>query len=111
MKILMIKRKKTKEIQVGKIKIGGNNPIRIQSMCNTKSKDINATVKQIHSLEEAGCEITRIAIPDIESAKNVKEIKQQINIPQEATDGNTVAFGTFGQGDGTYANVITADTE
>ena len=78
---MLIKRKKTKKIKIGELNIGGNNPIRVQSMCNTNSKDISATVKQIHQLEKVGCEIVRIAIPDIESAKSVKNIKKQINIP------------------------------
>ena len=77
----LIKRKKTKEIRLGQIKLGGNNPIRVQSMCNTETKNVSATVEQIHKLEEVGCEIVRIAIPDIESAKSVKNIKKQINIP------------------------------
>ncbi len=79
--MLLIKRKKTKEIKIGHIKVGGNNPIRVQSMCNAKTKNINATVKQINQLEEVGCELVRIAIPDIESAKSIKNIKKQINIP------------------------------
>jgi len=79
--MVSIKKKKTKEIKVGQIAIGGNNPIRVQSMCNTNTKDISATVKQIHQLEKVGCEIVRIAIPDTESAKCVKNIKKQINIP------------------------------
>ncbi|MCG2718885.1 MAG: flavodoxin-dependent (E)-4-hydroxy-3-methylbut-2-enyl-diphosphate synthase [Nanoarchaeota archaeon] len=78
---MLVKRRKTKEIKVGNVKLGGNNPIRVQSMCSTKTKDINATIKQIHSLEETGCELIRIAVPDIESVKKIKKIKQQINIP------------------------------
>lgn len=79
--MLSVKRKKTKEIKLGHIKLGGSNSIRVQSMCNTKTKDISATVKQVRQLEEVGCEIVRIAIPDIESAKSVKKIKKKINIP------------------------------
>ncbi|MBU4501937.1 MAG: flavodoxin-dependent (E)-4-hydroxy-3-methylbut-2-enyl-diphosphate synthase [Nanoarchaeota archaeon] len=78
---MLVKRRKTKEIKVGNVKLGGNNPIRVQSMCSTKTKDIDATIKQIHSLEETGCELIRIAVPDIESVKKIKKIKQQINIP------------------------------
>jgi len=78
---MLVKRRKTKEIRIGDVKLGGNNPIRVQSMCNTKTKDIDATIKQIHSLEETGCELIRIAVPDIESVKKIKKIKQQINIP------------------------------
>lgn len=76
---MLIERKKTREIRVGKIKIGGNNPIRVQSMCNTK--DISSTVKQIRCLEEVGCEIVRIAVPDMGSAKSTGKIRKQINIP------------------------------
>lgn len=77
----MIKRKKTREVKVGNVKIGGNAPITVQSMCNTLTKDVDATVKQIHSLESVNCELVRIAIPDMSSAKCVKKIKKQINIP------------------------------
>lgn len=77
----MIKRKKTKQIQIGDVKIGGFAPISIQSMCTTDTHDIDATVKQIKSLEDVRCELVRIAILDEEAAKNVAEIKRQINIP------------------------------
>lgn len=74
-------RKKTKVIQIKDIKIGGDNPIIIQSMNNTDTRDIVKTVAQIKALEEAGCEITRLAILDMEAAKAIKEIKKQTNIP------------------------------
>ena len=74
-------RKMTKEVQVGNIKIGGGNPIIIQSMCNTDTRDVAATVNQILQLEEAGCELVRIAILDMEAANAVGEIKKQIHIP------------------------------
>ncbi|MFA6431037.1 MAG: flavodoxin-dependent (E)-4-hydroxy-3-methylbut-2-enyl-diphosphate synthase [Candidatus Margulisiibacteriota bacterium] len=74
-------RRKTKEIKIGKVKIGGNNPIAVQSMTKTKTSDIDATVAQIHALEKAGCQIIRCAVPDKESALALKEIKKQINIP------------------------------
>ncbi|MDD3066350.1 MAG: flavodoxin-dependent (E)-4-hydroxy-3-methylbut-2-enyl-diphosphate synthase [Candidatus Gracilibacteria bacterium] len=67
----------TKIIQIGKVKIGGKNPVAIQSMCNTKTQNVEATVKQIRSLATAGCEIVRIAIPDMEAAEAVKEIRKQ----------------------------------
>lgn len=76
-----MKRTKTKKIYVGDIQIGGQNRVIIQSMCNTKTKDINATVKQILELEKAGCEIIRVACLDIEDAKSIKEIKKHIHIP------------------------------
>lgn len=74
-------RKKTKVIKVGNVLIGGDNPISIQSMTNTRTKDIVATVTQIKSLEDAGCNIIRSAISDFEDAKAITEIKKQINIP------------------------------
>ncbi len=77
----MIKRENTKEILVGKVKIGGGNPVAIQSMTNTQTKDVEATVKQILALESEGCEIVRVAVPDVESAEAIKEIKSKINIP------------------------------
>ncbi|NCC16379.1 MAG: flavodoxin-dependent (E)-4-hydroxy-3-methylbut-2-enyl-diphosphate synthase [Clostridia bacterium] len=74
-------RKMTKEVQVGNLKIGGGNPIIIQSMCNTDTRDVASTVKQILQLEEAGCELVRVAILDMEAANAVQEIKKQIHIP------------------------------
>lgn len=74
-------RLETREINVGGIQIGGKNKVIIQSMCNTKTKDIDATVKQILELEEAGCEIIRVACLDIEDAKAIKNIKRKIHIP------------------------------
>ncbi|WMI79861.1 flavodoxin-dependent (E)-4-hydroxy-3-methylbut-2-enyl-diphosphate synthase [Anaerotignum sp. MB30-C6] len=74
-------RKMTKEVQVGNVKIGGGNPIVIQSMCNTDTRDVAATVKQILELEEAGCELVRVAILDMDAANAVEEIKKQIHIP------------------------------
>ncbi|WP_304509376.1 flavodoxin-dependent (E)-4-hydroxy-3-methylbut-2-enyl-diphosphate synthase [Anaerotignum sp.] len=74
-------RKMTKEIEIGNIKIGGGNPIIIQSMCNTDTRDVAATVKQILQLEEAGCELVRVAILDMDAANAVAEIKKQIHIP------------------------------
>lgn len=74
-------RRKTKEIKIGNVYIGGNNPIAIQSMCNTDTRDIEKTCIQIEELEKAGCEIIRVAVPDIEAAEALKEIKNRINIP------------------------------
>lgn len=74
-------RKKTRVIKVGNVLIGGDNPIAVQSMTNTRTKDIEKTVKQILELEEAGCDIIRSAISDFEDAKAIEEIKRQINIP------------------------------
>ena len=77
----MFTRDKTRVVRIGKLKIGGGNPIRVQSMTQTKTPDVAATVKQIHELEKAGCEIIRVTAPDMESAKALGEIKKQINIP------------------------------
>ena len=74
-------RNHTKTIRIGSRVIGGGNPILIQSMCNTKTEDVRATVEQIHRLEQAGCEIIRVAVPTMEAAAALKEIKQQIHIP------------------------------
>ena len=71
----------TKCVTIGNQKIGGNNPILIQSMCNTRTKNIEDTVKQITELENAGCDIVRVAVPDEESALAIKEIKKRIHIP------------------------------
>ena len=71
----------TKVIQIGNVKIGGGNPVRIQSMTNTRTEDVNATVAQILALENAGCEIIRCAVPTLEAAQALKEIKKQIHIP------------------------------
>lgn len=76
-----MKRENTRKIIVGNVQIGGQNKVVIQSMCNTKTKDVAKTVKQILELEEAGCEIIRVACLDIEDAKAIKEIKQKIHIP------------------------------
>ncbi len=74
-------RRKTREINIGGVKIGGENPIAIQSMCNTDTRNASETVEQIKRLEEAGCEIIRVAVPDMEAAEAVREIKNKINIP------------------------------
>lgn len=74
-------REKTKVIRIGDVCIGGNHPIAIQSMCNTKTEDVKATVEQIHALEAVGCEIIRVAVPTMEAAQAIKEIKKQIHIP------------------------------
>jgi len=78
---MKIKRRKTREIKIGKIKIGGNNPIAVQSMCNTDTRDIKATVAQIKKLEKADCEIVRVAVPDMQAAQALGQIKKQIKIP------------------------------
>ena len=74
-------RKKTREVNIGGVKIGGDNPIAIQSMCNTDTRNVEETVKQIKELENAGCEIIRVAVPDMQAAEAIKDIKRQIDIP------------------------------
>lgn len=74
-------RNETKVISIGNVKIGGGNPVAIQSMTNTKTEDVEATVKQILALEKAGCEIIRCAVPTMEAAEALREIKKQIHIP------------------------------
>ena len=74
-------RNNTNKILVGNVQIGGKNEVVIQSMCNTKTKDVKATVEQILKLEEAGCEIVRVACLDVEDARAIAEIKKQIHIP------------------------------
>ena len=76
-----MRREDTREIQIGTRKIGGGNPIAIQSMTNTKTEDVEATVAQILALEAAGCEIIRCAVPTMEAAKALAEIKKRIHIP------------------------------
>ena len=77
-------RRVTKPLYVGDVKIGGDAPISVQSMTKTDTRDVAATVRQIREMEEAGCEIVRSAVPDMEAAKALKEIKRQINIPRIA---------------------------
>ncbi len=74
-------RERTKVIQIGDVKIGGGNPIAIQSMTNTKTEDVAATVAQILELERAGCEIIRCTVPNMEAAKAIAQIKKEIHIP------------------------------
>ena len=77
----MHKRNETKSIKVGNVQIGGQNKVIIQSMTNTKTKDVESTVKQILDLEKVGCEIIRVACLDMEDAKAIKLIKEKIHIP------------------------------
>ena len=77
----MYKRNKTRTIKVSNLELGGNNKVYIQSMTNTKTKDISSTVNQILELEELGCEIIRVACLDLEDAKAIKKIKEKIHIP------------------------------
>ncbi len=76
-----MQRRKTRKVKVGKLHIGGDAPITVQSMTNTDTVNVEATVKQIHGLEEIGCDIIRVSAPTIEAAKALKEIKKNISIP------------------------------
>jgi len=75
------KRQETRVVHIGGVPVGGGNPIVIQSMTNTDTRDIAATVAQIHALQEAGCEIVRVAVRDMEAAAAVKQIKKEISLP------------------------------
>ena len=77
----MLERKKTKQIHIGDVAIGGDAPISVQSMTNTDTRDVIATVTQIRGLEEAGCELIRVAVPDMAAAEAIGSIRQQISIP------------------------------
>ena len=74
-------RENTKKVRIGDVWIGGGSPVAIQSMTNTKTEDVEATVAQILKLEAAGCQIIRCAVPTMEAAKALAEIKKQIHIP------------------------------
>lgn len=73
--------KKTKQIKVGQLLLGGGAPVSVQSMCNTDTRDVESTVRQIEELTEAGCEIIRVAVPDREAASALSEIKKRITLP------------------------------
>ena len=77
----MMYRNQTKEISIGGVKIGGDNPVAIQSMTNTRTEDVEATVAQILKLEAAGCEIIRCAVPTMEAAEALRGIRSRIHIP------------------------------
>ena len=74
-------RQNTKEIRIGDVVIGGNHPVAIQSMTNTKTEDIKGTIEQIHRLEAAGCEIVRCTVPTLEAAEALREIKKKYSDP------------------------------
>ena len=77
----MIIRKKTRQIHVGNVAIGGDAPIVVQSMTNTDTADVESTVEQIHRLQEVGCELIRVAVPDLDAARAITSIRSQITIP------------------------------
>lgn len=77
----MIQRKKTRQIHIGGVAIGGGAPISVQSMCNTKTTDTESTVAQINALQAAGCDIVRLAVPDMAAAENLDNIIKKVNVP------------------------------
>ena len=79
--IIMFKRTETKKIVVGNVEIGGDNNVVIQSMTNTKTKDVKSTVNQILELENEGCQVIRVACLDLEDAKSIGKIQEEIHIP------------------------------
>ena len=79
--MLVQQKRKTRRISIGNVLIGSGAPVSVQSMTNTQTQDVAATIKQIHALEKAGCEIIRVAVPDMEAALAIKKIKDGIHIP------------------------------
>ena len=77
----MVTRRKTRQINIGNIPIGGDAPVAVQSMTNTDTRNIEMTVAQIHRLEDVGCELIRVAVLDMEAAGAIKKIRDQIKIP------------------------------
>ncbi|SNR90531.1 flavodoxin-dependent (E)-4-hydroxy-3-methylbut-2-enyl-diphosphate synthase [Desulfurobacterium atlanticum] len=112
---MWIKKRTSKVIYVGNVPIGGENPIVVQSMTNTFTEDVKATVNQIKELEKVGCEIVRVAVPTKEAAENIKKIKEKISIPliadihfdhklailsiEKGTDGIRINPGNIGSQD------------
>ena len=99
----MYKRTETRPIKVGNVQIGGQNKVIIQSMTNTKTKDVASTVKQILELEKAGCEIIRVACLDMEDAKAIKDIKEQIFFQGSSINSysyRNIVFFAFGNNRG-----------
>ncbi len=76
-----MRRNQTNRVTIGSLSIGGPSPVAVQSMTNTDTRNVAATVKQIHDLENAGCQLIRVAVPDLEAASAIKQIKAQINLP------------------------------
>ena len=93
-------RRKTREVSIGNIKIGGNNPIAVQSMTNTDTRDAKKTIEQIKRLEEAGCDAVRVAVPDMVAAQNLGKIKKSCNSKTSlcGADGGTRTRTPDGKG-------------
>ena len=77
----MLTRENTRQIRVGALSLGGGAPVTVQSMCNTKTWDVESTVRQIRELRAAGCEIVRLAIPNERAALAIDKIKEQVDVP------------------------------
>src|SRR5512135_1278384 len=77
----MTNRRASRQIHIGSVAVGGSAPISVQSMCNTDTRDVAATVRQIEELQDVGCEIIRVAVPDAEAAAALPGIKRSIKIP------------------------------
>ena len=77
----MFTREKTKQLHVGPLALGGDAPVTVQSMCTTKTWDVEATVRQIRDLRAAGCDIVRLAVPDTRAAEAIDKIKEQVDVP------------------------------
>ena len=82
----MIERKKTKEVRIGNIMVGGDHAVTVQSMTTTKTHDVTATLKEVERLEEAGCHLIRITVPDQPAADALKEIKKRMKLKKEIQD-------------------------
>src|SRR5215213_9790320 len=78
---MQLERRQTRQVRVGNVLVGGGAPVMVQSMCDTDTRDVDATVEQILRLEEAGCEVIRVAAPTMEAARAIGPIKAQIHIP------------------------------
>ena len=78
----VIERKKTKEIKVGKVSVGGNSLVSVQSMTNTLTTNVKGTINQINDLEKAGADIVRVSCPDESSTKSLREIVKEVNVPK-----------------------------
>ena len=93
-----ITRRPTRQIQVGKVKIGGDAPVSVQSMCSTDTRDVATTVEQIRQLEAAGCELIRVAVPDEEAAAALPSIKAAMTVPLDRRHPFRSSVGLEGRG-------------
>jgi (E)-4-hydroxy-3-methylbut-2-enyl-diphosphate synthase len=82
-----IKRRKTRAIKVGNVTVGGDAPISVQSMTNTETCDVAATVQQVQAIHDAGADIVRVSVPSMDAAEAFREIRQQVTVPQDSAQG------------------------